>query len=306
MSIHTFPKSICLVLAACALSTQALAEPAPKVLASWGDVQVTEEDLKRYVAFKLPDRDPVEVMTRPGVMEQHIQTLLMLRTLADRAEDEGLGLSKEQLEWQLRNQRNEWLVASYQRMLVDQSMEGVDWESLAQEQYKAEPELFGKPAQVDAAHILIRTEERTEDEALALAQEVYAKAQQEGADFTELAKQYSEGERVDSNGGELGTFSADRMVPPFSKAAFALQNPGDISEPVKTQFGYHVIKLNRHIEPQNHPFAAVKGTIIERLQKSMQREVIGDLLANARTDSTHAEVDEEAIEAFKKSLNAQQ
>jgi len=70
---------------------------------------------------------------------------------------------------------------------------------------------------------------------------IYA-ALQNGADFTEMAKKHSDDKRSGAQGGEMPWFAAGRMIPEFSKPAFELENPGDMTGPVETQFGYHIIK----------------------------------------------------------------
>lgn len=102
------------------------------------------------------------------------------------------------------------------------------------------------PGRRHVAHILIPFRQdsivRTDSEALALAEDIYSKAQS-GANFGELAKQYSTDMASAQNGGALGWFGLGEMVEPFERAAFALNTPGELSRPVKTQFGYHIIKL---------------------------------------------------------------
>jgi hypothetical protein len=102
---------------------------------------------------------------------------------------------------------------------------------------------------IGAAHILLSykgtpgaapTMTRTKDEAQKLAAEVAAKAKK-GEDFAALSTKYSDDTGAKRNGGSLGTFTRERMVKPFSEAAFALK-PGQISGVVETQFGFHVIK----------------------------------------------------------------
>lgn len=99
--------------------------------------------------------------------------------------------------------------------------------------------------QVKASHILIRCDEKadlkTQSEALKKIQDVQAKLKK-GEDFAALAKQYSEDPGSKDNGGDLGFFTKETMVPEFSKAAFALK-PGQVSDIVKTPFGYHIIKV---------------------------------------------------------------
>ena len=106
----------------------------------------------------------------------------------------------------------------------------------------------GQPTELSAAHILImhRGSEqasgeatRSKEEALALAQEIAEKARAEDADFAALAKEYSEGPSG-PRGGNLGSFEPGQMVSPFSEATMKLAI-GEVSDPVETQFGYHVI-----------------------------------------------------------------
>lgn len=102
------------------------------------------------------------------------------------------------------------------------------------------------PGMIRVAHILISFPKDSvaqgEAQTLARAEEVYKKAK-EGADFAELAREYSADQGSVKNGGELPAFGVGEMVEPFEKAAFALHTPGELSGPVKSRFGYHIIKL---------------------------------------------------------------
>lgn len=102
------------------------------------------------------------------------------------------------------------------------------------------------PGMRRVAHILIPFQKdsvtRSESETLALAEEVAGKIRN-GADFAELAEAYSSDAATARKGGELPWFGVGEMVEPFEKAAFSLNTPGEITPPVKTRFGYHLIKL---------------------------------------------------------------
>lgn len=102
------------------------------------------------------------------------------------------------------------------------------------------------PGLLRVAHILIAFPKDSvangEAQTLAQAEEVYEKAKA-GADFAELAKNYSADSGTAKKGGELPVFGVGEMLKPFETAAFALNTPGEISRPVKTRFGYHIIKL---------------------------------------------------------------
>lgn len=90
-----------------------------------------------------------------------------------------------------------------------------------------------------------------------------------GADFAEMAHKYSEDKRSAAKGGEMPWFSASRMVPEFSQAAFALKNNGDLSPPVETDFGYHIIKKVEHRPVPS--FEEARANIVERIKKDPQR-----------------------------------
>ena len=135
-------------------------------------------------------------------------------------------------------------------------------------------DLADKPGQeeVHARHILVPTEEE--------AKKVIAELKK-GADFATLAKQYSKDPGA-AQGGDLGWFKKDEMVPAFSTAAFALQ-PGQVSDkPVKTEFGWHVIKLEekRHAEPPSFEQAH------DGLRQKMIQEGVQKAVKQARADVT--------------------
>lgn len=141
--------------------------------------------------------------------------------------------------------------------------------------------------EASARHILVPSEE----EAVVLI-----KSLGEGKDFAELAKEKSTGPSG-ANGGDLGYFKRGEMVPEFEKAAFALEKGAYTAEPVKTQFGYHVIKLEdkRNVEPAS--FEQMKA----ELESGMRNQVLQDLLGNWRSESnvTLYNINGEALDAEK-------
>jgi len=108
--------------------------------------------------------------------------------------------------------------------------------------YNQNVQQFQQPEQVRASHILLKTEGKDEAAVRKQAEDILKEAKAPGADFAELAKKYSEDEGSKANGGDLDYFGKGRMVPEFEQAAFALQ-PGQISDLVKSQFGFHIIKV---------------------------------------------------------------
>jgi peptidyl-prolyl cis-trans isomerase D len=123
---------------------------------------------------------------------------------------------------------------------------------------------FSTQDQIRASHILLRTEGKNEADVRAKAEDVLKQARS-GADFAALAKQYSDDESNSAQGGDLDYFTRGRMVPEFEQVAFALQ-PGDISDLVKTQYGFHIIKLTDKKPGSVKPLSEVRQQILDQLQ----------------------------------------
>ncbi|MDZ7665312.1 MAG: SurA N-terminal domain-containing protein [Desulfotignum sp.] len=139
--------------------------------------------------------------------------------------------------------------------------------------YEANPEEFETPEQVEASHILIQVDDTADEAAVETARKkalaVYQRAVK-GEDFAELAKETSQGPSAE-DGGYLGKFDRNSMIQPFSDVAFAL-TPGQISEPVRTQFGWHVIKVTNRFDEQVKPLDQAAEEIKTRLkQEEMQQ-----------------------------------
>lgn len=124
---------------------------------------------------------------------------------------------------------------------------------------------YTTPAQVRASHILFQTSGKDEAAVRTQAEAVLAQARAPGADFAALARQHSEDASNKDLGGDLNYFGRGRMVPEFEAAAFAMK-PGDISDLVKTQFGFHIIKLVDTQPEVVRPMAEVREEIADQLR----------------------------------------
>jgi peptidyl-prolyl cis-trans isomerase D len=131
--------------------------------------------------------------------------------------------------------------------------------------YKQNLAQYQTPAQVRASHILFKTEGKDEKAVEAKAAEVLKLAKAPGADFAALAKQYSEDESNNTIGGDLDYFGRGRMVAEFEQAAFAMKN-GEISDLVKTAFGFHIIKMVDNQPESTRPLAEVRTDIEDQLK----------------------------------------
>ena len=167
-------------------------------------------------------------------------------------------------------------------------------EDYARSLYLKEAKRFEGPEQVKVRHILrLAKEPAAKAEAEQLLKDLRA-----GADFETLAKANSQDTNNAPKGGELGLMSRGRMVKPFEDAAFALSKPGDISEVIETEFGFHIIKLDEKRPAGMRSFEQVKDELM--------KEAKAAIISNARVALrdrlvANANVNDAELEAFLKS-----
>jgi peptidyl-prolyl cis-trans isomerase C len=170
----------------------------------------------------------------------------------------------------------------------------------AEKFYNENLERFKKPETVRASHILVKVDEidpekaktmtdeqkkKASDElkqqALKKAQDILAKLKQ-GGDFAKLAVENSACPSKEK-GGDLGAFERGKMTPVFEKAAFSLK-PGEMSDVVETEFGYHIIKTTEKIDSGTTPFNEVKGFLVEGLKKQKTSQIIQERIETEKKD----------------------
>lgn len=162
--------------------------------------------------------------------------------------------------------------------------------------YKQNVSQYQTPAQVRASHILFKTEGKDENAVKAKAEEVLKMAKAPNADFAALAKKFSEDESNASNGGDLDYFGRGRMVPEFENVAFAMK-AGEVSDLVKTAFGFHIIKVVDNKPESTRPLAEVKSEIEDQLKwQKAQAEAEKQAKAMEATIKTPADLDRVAKE----------
>ena len=134
-----------------------------------------------------------------------------------------------------------------------------------QEYYDSNFNQYTTPGQVRASHILLRTEGKNEEEIQALASDLSVQAR-EGADFASLAREHTDDEGTAENGGDLGLFGRGRMVPEFEAVAFEMA-VDEVSDPVKSPFGLHVIKVTEKQEEVTQALEEVRESIVDTLKR---------------------------------------
>ncbi|MEZ5016563.1 MAG: peptidylprolyl isomerase [Flavipsychrobacter sp.] len=157
--------------------------------------------------------------------------------------------------------------------------------------------------EIKVAQILLTTPKSKGEEGIAEAKEKIKKIKAEmkkGASFEDMVTKYSEDKFSKDNKGELDKFGTGNMVPVFEKAAFALKNPGDISEPVQTDYGFHIIKLI-----QKYPLKSyedMKGQIKKKVDNDSRSDLAKEIFFNAIKEKNNFKGYEENLDAIVKKI----
>jgi peptidyl-prolyl cis-trans isomerase C len=222
------------------------------------DVTLAEEEL----APSLAQMDPA------SKKDNVLSFLIDLKIVAKAAEDKKLENSDD-FKRRLAFTRSRLLMDS---LLATEGKSATTDDSMKKVYEEASKQITGEQ-EVHARHILVESE----DEAKAVKEEL-----NKGADFAELAKKKSKDPGA-SDGGDLGFFTKDQMVPEFSAVAFAL-DPGKVSDPVKSQFGWHVIKVEEKRSRQAPAFDQVKGQIETYVTRKAQADYVAKLREAAKVE----------------------
>lgn len=232
-------------------------KPVVVLVRATGGLQVNSNDILSELQ-RAPENIRESVMSRPEALQQLANNLIVRRMLA--AEGARDGLEKDPV-----------VAASLEiardRALSDARLARLDAqnqpteaaiEAYARNLYQANSSQFEKPPEARARHILI---DNTGAESLEKAKDLL-KQLRNGASFEELAKAHSTDKGSAARGGDLGFFGPGKMVRPFEDAVNALKAPGDLSEPVESQFGYHIIRLEERREKSKASYEEVREQLL--------------------------------------------
>lgn len=170
------------------------------------------------------------------------------------------------------------------------------FEARARELYAVDRKKYETPERLTVSHILFDLRKHTREEGEKLAREARAKVMA-GADFNQLAKEISEDPSAGMNGGRIENFARPDMDPAFASAAFALAKPGDVSEPVLSQFGWHVIRLEERKPAGVRSFEDVREVIIGEARKKYIDEKRDTVINGIRADPS-MKVNQPAVDAL--------
>ncbi|AKL97191.1 foldase protein PrsA [Clostridium aceticum] len=227
-----------------------------KVLAVVGNREITEGDVQAIIKSLDPQR-AVQFHTEEGkqqLLEEIIDHELMYLDAIDS------GLTEEEAYQKELKKISENFLKQYaiNRLIKDAKVEDEE----LQNYYEDHKDYFKSPATAKASHILVDSEEKAEE----ILKEI-----NEGLSFEEAASKYSSCPSK-AQGGNLGEFSKGKMVPEFEEAAFNMEKD-EISKPVKTQFGYHLIKLFDLKKEDIKPLNEVKDRLTQQLLGQKQQQL---------------------------------
>jgi peptidyl-prolyl cis-trans isomerase C len=246
-------------------ATPVRAEDANPVLAKVNGSEIHQSDMALAEEELGPSLDKMDPATKH---ENLLAFLIDMKIVAKAAEDKKVEDSDD-FKRRLAFARNRLLMDS---LLATEGKAATTDEAMKKVYDDAAKQISGEQ-EVHARHILVATEEE--------AKEVKAELDK-GADFAELAKKKSKDPGA-ADGGDLGFFTKDQMVPEFSAAAFALE-PGKISDPVKSQFGWHIIKVEEKRNRKPPEFDQVKGQIEAYVTRKAQADYVAKLREGAKIE----------------------
>src|SRR3954468_6216049 len=255
-----------MAIAAVLLGGTALrAEEANPVLAKVNGAEIRASD----VALAEEELGPSLAQMDPASKKENVLSFLIdMKIVSKEAEDKKVA-DRDDFKTRLAFARNRLLMDN---LLATEGKAATTDENMKKVYEDAAKQISGEQ-EVHARHILVESE----DEAKKVAGEL-----KKGADFAELAKKESKDPGA-SDGGDLGFFTKDQMVPEFSAVAFTLE-PGKISDPVKSQFGWHIIKVEEKRNRKAPEFEQVKAQIETYVTRKAQAGYVAKLREAAKVE----------------------
>jgi len=257
----------------------ARADDVDPVVAKVNDTEIHQSDLAvaEEEAGQLP---PMSPNAKKDYLVQFVTDMILM---SQAAEAKKMG---DTLEFKRK------LAFNREKLLMEQLLQKAAKEALTDKAmhdvYDEAAKQMGQEQEVHARHILIRAaagDDKASKEAEDKIKAIIVRLKK-GEDFAKVASEATEDPSGKANGGDLGYFSKEQMVPEFSDTAFKLDK-GQISEPVKTQFGWHVIKVeDKRVKPVP-PFDEVKPQIENYVQRKAQAELVTSLRASAKIEKMY-------------------
>lgn len=263
--------ALAFVLAACTLIGNDIA--------TFKGAKISVKDFKQAIERLGPQASRIK--DDPNMRKRFLEHLINQKLIIAKAKSDKYDTSKEFKE-KMDSIKEEVLASTYMEYYIKKETA----EAKAKDYYTKNPSMFSKE-EVKASHILVKEE--------AKAKSLLAEAQKPGAKFAELAKKNSIEPGADKSGGNLNYFGRGAMVPEFEAAAFATKKGEVHPKVIKSQFGFHVIKVeDRRGDNKAPKFAEVKDKVIDRMKRNLSKTFMEDLRKVAEV-----KVDEKKLKELK-------
>lgn len=257
-------------------------KPSGQTLVEVNGAVITTADFKKELENLPPMLKPMA--DTPEGKKQLIETMVIRQLLLQEAQKAGIDKSQAVVD-KMEELKKQVIVQAYLKKKVEEQATITDAD--LQKYYDENKDKFKSGDQVRASHILVKTD--------AEAKDILAKLKG-GASFEELARKYSTDAAAGAKGGDLGWFGKGTMLPDFEKVAFGLKE-GEISGIVKTQFGYHIVKVTGKRPAGTRTFAEVKDQIRDELLPAKQQEVFKKLRDDLKKNNKFT-INEEALKSL--------
>lgn len=264
-----------------------------KILAKAGELIISEDDLERIIEYYEPERK--KLIQQNPQMKLAVLKQIIANSLIYKIAEENKFLEKPEIKEQIKLVKEHFIASVFLKEQVIKNITVNEEEAKIYYQTHLN-EFIEVPEQVRAKHILFRLPQNaTEDDKKKVIEKAnnIIKLLKDGADFGEMAKIYSDDPGTKSKGGDLGFFGKGRMVKPFEDAVFSMK-VGEISNPVQTNFGIHIIKLEERKEAKYKPFETVKEQVIKKATEEKQKKAVLDYMENLFKEKK-VQIDEDLI-----------
>lgn len=277
-----------------AVSVSRADHPDQQILLSAGDIVVNSQDLQQELLL-LPEPERTRTLATPAQLKQLLRQIYQGKRIVAEAERLGLDQTPEG-QARLAAARRQALSEAL-REYVRERIAPPDFTALAREHYIVRRDEFQLPERFKAAHILKKVGCDCEREEKRRQIEQLRTRLQAGEDFATLAKAESDDTRSAAKGGDLGDWvKRDQLVAPFAEALAKL-NPGQLSDVVETQFGFHLIKLQDHQPARLQSFEEVQTSIEQGLRQTYTQEQLQKQAASY-LPGADAKYDDDALQAL--------
>ncbi|GMU43543.1 MAG: hypothetical protein AMXMBFR25_15290 [Lysobacterales bacterium] len=252
------------------------------VVARRGTAEVTVADILAK-SRTLDERQRGAVLSDPRNLNQMVENILIMRQIANAA-DQDKAAADPVVQASMALARDE-VIGLYQLDHIRATRVQGDFERLARENYQANKDAFKSPREVRVRHLLIASSKRSDAEALALAEKLAAELQ--GADderFASAVMEHSDDPSKSNNGGIYNVpENSSEFDPQFLQGAISLTVKGQLSKPIKTAFGYHLIRLLDQRASVPVPFEEVHSMILDKVKQEARRKAVMEYRAELST-----------------------